>query len=389
MRRFLLTMVALLAMVFVSMGTSSAGWAWNGGTWKIVPNPTPDSSKNSSLRSVAAVSSHDVWAIGYYYDTQAQTYNALIEHWNGAKWKIVPSPNPSKNGLNAVAADRATDAWAVGFTNTGTGGGILTEHWNGSKWSVVPSPNPTGTTSSGLFAVTVLSPNNAWAVGAYSTSSDMLTLIEHWNGHQWSIVKSPNRPSAPHTRNQLSGIAAVSANNIWAAGTSGVGTGNDHTLIEHWNGSKWSIVPSPNGSQFGNRLFGVAALSTNDAWAVGNYSPQSGELPPYNTLVEHWNGTKWSIVPSPNVAGAHGNGLQGVTIISQRDVWAVGSTSSDRVRALIVHWDGSKWRIVASPTGTSESGLNAVTRVPGTNNAWAVGDIFKNNGRFTLTLFHG
>ncbi len=182
----------------------------------------------------------------------------------------------------------------------------------------------------------------------------------------------------------MQGIAAISPNNIWAAGISNV-----QTLIEHWNGNKWSIIPSPNGSQFGSRLFGVAVLSANDIWVVGNYSPQSGELPPYNTLVEHWNGTKWYIVPSPNVAGAHGNSLNGVTIISKRDVWAVGSTSSDRVRALIEHWDGSKWRIVASLTGTSESELNAVTRVPGTNNVWAVGDIFKNNRCFTPTLFHG
>ena len=309
-------MVALLAIVFVSLGTSSAGWAWNGGTWKIVPNPTPDSSTNSSLRGVAAVSSHDTWAIGYYYDSKAQTYDALIEHWNGAKWKIVPSPNPSKIGLNGVAADRANGVWTMGSINTGAGGGTLTEHWNGTNWKIVSSPNPAGALSSGLSAVAVLSPNNVWAVGAYSTSTDMLTLIMHWNGHKWSIVQSPNRPSAPHTRDQLSGIAAVSANNIWAVGISGVGTGSDQTLIEHWNGSKWRIVPSPNGSQFGSRLFGVAALSANDAWAVGSYSPQSGEIPPSNTLVEHWNGTKWSIVPSPNLTGAHGNGLQGVTILS-------------------------------------------------------------------------
>jgi len=76
-------------------------------------------------------------------------------------------------------------------------------------------------------------------------------------------------------------------------------------------------------------------------------------------------------------------------MLSKKDVWAVGVTISDRVRALIEHWNGSTWSIVPSPTDTTESELNAVTRVPGTNNAWAVGDVFKNGGRFTLTLFHG
>lgn len=386
MKRLLLAVIALLAALSVSLGASSAGWAWGGETWKIVPNPVPDSSTNSSLSGVAAVSSHDIWAVGYYVDKQTQTYNALIEHWNGARWRIVASPNPGKIGLNAVAADSAHDAWAVGSINAGTGGGTLTEHWNGTRWSVVASPNPADASTSTFLAVTALSPHNAWAVGSYiSKSFEQLTLIEHWNGHQWSIVKSPNRPARPLLPgNQLRGIAAISANNIWAVGIS-----NDQTLIEHWNGTRWSIIASPNGSQFGSRLFGVAARSASDIWAVGNYSPQGGENPPGNTLVEHWNGGKWSIVASPNVTGAFASLLLGVTVISQNDVWAVGETLSDRTRALIEHWDGTKWHIVASPTGTSESELSAVARVPGTRTAWAAGDVFTSAGRFTLTTFHG
>jgi hypothetical protein len=34
----------------------------------------------------------------------------------------------------------------------------------------------------------------------------------------------------------------------------------------------WSVVPSPNVGQGGNDLFGVAAVSASDVWAVGtNY----------------------------------------------------------------------------------------------------------------------
>jgi hypothetical protein len=53
----------------------------------------------------------------------------------------------------------------------------------------------------------------------------------------------------------------------------------------------WSIVPS---QAVGTRsaLVGVVALSTTDGWAVGT----SG-----NGLVERWNGTGWSIVPSPDI----------------------------------------------------------------------------------------
>jgi hypothetical protein len=382
MKRFLYVLIALIATLSFSMGVTSAAPAWGGQAWRIVPNPTPDSSTNSSFSSVAAVSPRDVWAVGSYSDKLTGASNAFIEHWNGARWSIVPSPNSDKNGLNAVAADRANDAWAVGFINAGVGGGTRTEHWNGTRWSVIPSPNPADASSSTFLAVTALSPHDAWAVGLYVNKSfDQLNLIEHWNGHRWSIVPSPNRPSS---RNQLRGIAAVSANNIWA-----VGITNSTTLVEHWNGAKWSIIASPNGSQFGSRLFGVAALSATNIWAVGNYAPVAGENPPANTLVEHWDGGKWSIVPSPNVSGVFASLLLGVTIISARDVWAVGETLSDRTRGLIEHWDGTKWRIVASPTGTSESSIRAVARVPWTTTAWAVGDIFTSTGRFALTAFHG
>ena len=80
-------------------------------------------------------------------------------------------------------------------------------------------------------------------------------------------------------------------------------------MIEHWNGHKWSVVPgaSPgncavflNGvavrsalSASQDELLGVAVLSSSYAWAVG-YQGQ------YKTLVERWNGTTWTVQPSPN-----------------------------------------------------------------------------------------
>lgn len=379
MKRFLSVLITLVAVLALILGITGTAWAWGGGTWKVVASPTPDSSTNSSLSGVAAVSPHDVWAVGYFVDKQTETSKALIEHWNGVRWAIVASPNPGEITLNAVAAYAASDAWAVGAT---AGGKTLIEHWNGHQWRIIPSPTPVGALSSTLLGVTAISPHNAWAVGSYLTSTAQRSLIEHWNGHQWSIVPGPNNPS---NGNQLRGVAAVSANDVWAVGIAGFGT----TLVEHWNGSRWSVITSPNGSQFGSRLFGVTAISATNIWAVGNYSPEGGENPPADTLIEHWNGHHWSIIPSPNVSGAFASLLLGVTGVSARDVWAVGETISDRTRALIEHWNGATWQMVASPTGTSESSFRAVIRVPGPKAAWAVGDIFTSGGRFTLTAFHG
>jgi hypothetical protein len=62
-------------------------------------------------------------------------------------------------------------------------------------------------------------------------------LIEHWDGTSFSVVSSPD-PKANATLN-LEGIAAVSTNNIWAVGTTG---------IENWNGTSWSIFSTSLGA---------------------------------------------------------------------------------------------------------------------------------------------
>src|SRR5438874_5304106 len=151
----------------------------------------------------------------------------------------------------------------------------------------------------------------------------------------WSIVPSPN----PGTGGYLNGVAAVSSNDVWAVGWYGEG-GTFHSLTMHWNGSIWSIVPNPGNGL----LYSAAAVSSNDVWAVGGYSNGGG------TLTMHWNGTAWSIVPSPT-----GSGLFGVTAISSNDVWAVGYANG---HTLTLHWDGSSWSIVPSPNqGTSVNTL--------------------------------
>ena len=91
------------------------------------------------------------------------------------------------------------------------------------------------------------------------------------------------------------------------------------TLTEHWNGTAWSVVPSPNISSGNNNLFGVAAVSTTDVWAVGEFVAPSGVE---QALIEQWNGTSWSVVSSPSAGGS--NVLSGVAIISANDIWAVG-----------------------------------------------------------------
>jgi hypothetical protein len=239
-----------------------------------------------------------------------------------AGWKRVPTPNPANfDQLTGVAAVSSCRAWAVGSYS----GGTLIESWDGTAWTQQPSPSP-GSAGNGLFGVAATSATDAWAVGNYSSSSGVgRTLTEHWNGTAWKQVPSPE----PANDSVLSGVDATSATRAWAVG-SNVGK----TLILHWNGTAWKQVrsPSPGGTN-GSALSGVDTTSATSAWAVGSYS--NGSMG--KTLILYWNGTTWTKVPSPNPS-PFSNSLSGVSATSPANIWAVGiHTNLSTFLTLAVH----------------------------------------------------
>jgi hypothetical protein len=195
----------------------------------------------------------------------------LIEHWNGTAWRSVAIPKHLNGFIAGVAATSATNAWAVGGGQTFSGPPFIL-HWNGTAWRsvAIPGPGPNDLTRI-LTGVAATSSRNAWAVG-FSSDTDNgpdHTLTLHWNGTAWKRVKSPD----PFGWSVLNGVAATSTRNAWAVGFS-FPAGPDGvalTLIEHWNGTAWSLVASPNPSSTRNVLNGVAATSASNAWAVDSY----------------------------------------------------------------------------------------------------------------------
>jgi hypothetical protein len=122
----------------------------------------------------------------------------------------------------------------------------------------------------GSFAVANTSPHDVWAVGIRhdATQRHARTLIDHWNGKTWSVVPSPD-PMRPFTTAVLHSMAARSPKDAWAAGYYQVGDVYK-TLIEHWNGSGWRTVPSRDlaGSQTSSVLAGVSVAPHYGAWPV-------------------------------------------------------------------------------------------------------------------------
>lgn len=203
---------------------------WNGRAWTWVPAAIPAANPDAptplaQFSAVTTVCGCGAWAVGNYevQNTPAPTYRqvTLAENWNGAAWRISPTPNDGNwDMLLAVSAAGKNDVWAVG--RYGDPGKTLTEHWNGVKWAIVPSPSPgvqDGKANGVLNGVAVISPSDAWAVGGYvnGSSDKQQSLVLHWNGSSWRRVDIPHFGPTGYT-NVLTAVSASSSGNVIAAG---------------------------------------------------------------------------------------------------------------------------------------------------------------------------
>jgi hypothetical protein len=166
-------------------------------------------------------------------------------------------------------------------------------------WRVVSSPNNSSTQRNYLEGVSCVSRSLCMGAGGYYNGANYQTLIEKWNGSTWSLVSSPNTTSTQG--NYLEGVSCASSSFCMAAGDYYNGT-NYQTLIEKWNGSTWSLVGSPNTSSTqDNYLRGVSCVSSSFCMAAGDYYACTND----QTLIEKWNGRTWSLVSSPNTRSTH------------------------------------------------------------------------------------
>jgi hypothetical protein len=321
-----------------------------GPAWRVVSSPNVITG-TTNINGLAAVSTGDAWAVGYYTNTDTgDVRRTLVEHWDGESWRTILSPNDGsvENTLHSVAAISADDIWAVGDSYTSTSTTVtsrtLIQHWDGAGWRIVTSPNP-GSGGSWLSAVAAIAANDVWAVGGSSDGGAYPTLTMHWNGTRWSVVSSPNPGSKG---NSLSAITAIAANDVWAVGSYSTTMPQYYTLTIHWDGTRWTLVPSLAGSQLIN-LAGVSAVSSNDVWAVG--SGDSGTARRVAITI-HWDGINWNWVPNPMPGFL--NELYGVTAISTNDVWAVGyQWHFTNTLALTMHWNGTDWGVAPNPDTNS------------------------------------
>lgn len=354
--------------------------------FQVVPTPNPQGIRGNDLFAAGASSPDDIWAVGL---------SAI--HFDGTAWTGFPLPGIDGDlghQMKAVAVLSPTNAWAVGsYSMSATMNGDIL-HWDGSKWSGFANP---ADPSYYMVSIAAVSADDIWAGGCIPVG------FEHFDGTQWTWVPSAGTGGVDG-ESCVQGISAISTSDVWAAGWTQNGNDIDSTQIQHWDGTQWTLTPSPNVGTGSNQLFGVVALADDNVWAVGSSiaKPDTGIEYANQTLIEHWDGTAWTVVPSPNInygGQARDNILEGIVAVSPTDLWAFGSVDSNPgsesdyiLITLVLHWDGTSWTVAPSPNPDRDPSL-VVNQlfggvVTGPGNVWIVGsqELAPARGNGTLVL---
>lgn len=355
--------------------------------WALLPaSSLPAGPLMGSAQSLSMLSSRDAWISAF-----GPIGSQLVLHWNGSS---IGSPAQVPEFPLALANwafsqfggpgsfDSDTDGWVLAtptiFAFNGVASIGTAEHWHGGRWTMTPlavSPQP-GTEGVKPNAVAALSPSSAWAVGGFyaagpgipAGTSPIGALVEHWDGTSWDIVPNPAsaQPSAT-----LNGLTVVSSADIWAVGYQ-AGSGSDSIvpLVEHWDGTRWSVIRVPAGNQRSG-LFAVSAAG-GQVWAAGDQTEQ-GTADTAVPLIEHWDGTAWTVQHLPDVGNSK---LLAIYTASPDDVWAGGMFPPFAgIRDVLLHWDGHAWSTVPVP-GPGEYGRTyEVLAISGTGpgDVWMAG----------------
>jgi len=326
-------------------------------------------------QAVNAITSSPMWQAGT---------NAIVvtfDEGNVATSKIV-TVVITNHGPRGVK-DNTSYNWAVGYyADAGFAQRTLVQHWDGTAWSVIPSPDP-GAVQNILYGVAALSDSDVWAVGADQDANRVWhTLAEHWDGTSWTVVPTPDPGSSG---NQFYALTAVSSSSVYATGQQSGAAFPSQALIEHWNGRSWSALTPPADPAESLDPFGVTG--TDAALTVAG--ARESDAAPFTTLVAAGNPQQLNLLTTPNASSGEQD-LFGAATAPDGSAWAAGwyiNPASGNHGTLVEHGAGGQWSLAASPDpGTGDNGLAAITAIPG-GGLWAVG-VTAASGAFSTLIEH-
>jgi hypothetical protein len=303
-------------------------------------------------------------------DSRGTTFERIepfAANWNGTTWTVdrtatlPPAGKPAcpgdecgftKSVLTSVSCPSATSCTAVGsFAGRDGYQNLLVEVWNGSSWSLSHAVQPP-TGAGELTAVSCPTSTRCLAAGlADNANAAPVGMSESWDGSRWSVTAPPAAPA---------GASQVHIDSLWCDPSGCVAVGNAQLdglspIAEVWNGSSWraTLVPIPSGESHqihGMLLNSISCVSTTACMAVGSGTPpgsiRSATVRSVD-LAEAWNGTSWTLEPTPNVKGSSFQLLDGVYCSNVDNCVAVGQRGVSST--LGAFWNGQSWTIVNTP----------------------------------------
>jgi hypothetical protein len=258
--------------------------------------------------------------------------------------------------LRAVSKTPTGTAWAVGYSDpNGNDSAPVASHYDGSGWHRSMPLAPTAQ-SSNLYGVSAVSDHNVWAVGSYTNDyyGSSTSLVEHWNGSAWRIIPSPN-PN-PGYINDLVTVAATPDGGVFAAGYQG--SGFTPPILIHRVAGHWRNLPLPKLPGYDWGIFGSAATSKTNVWFVGSYQRTSDAASRGFAL--HWDGTELTVYPVQQPRAWAHSYLSDVTIARDGRVYGVG-TAYDDYTSEPTAWRLGRYGFAVMPTPSVFGSLDAVS----------------------------
>ncbi|MFD5094774.1 hypothetical protein ACFWMR_29515 [Amycolatopsis thailandensis] len=254
--------------------------------------------------------------------------------------EFVTTPTGALTSLRSVSAFATTEtgkAWAVGSGWWSAG----IARWDGAAWQEEQTPQFSG----GFSGAVAVGDTNVWAVGTnYDAGSGGRPVALHGDGTTWTQTAIPE---VPEKIARLNDVAASGADNVWAVGSAGVDGSqqpnpDSRPFVVRWNGSAWQevAVPVPAGTRYS--ALSSVAVRGQEVWVSGYaYVRLDDGQERYRALVERFDGTQWTIVPTAPEPGAPEDFLRfanRIAVGAPGEVWLAGQAD---VEQLIQRWTGS------------------------------------------------
>lgn len=312
----------------------------HGPSWHTILSLPDGKTPSNTVETVIATGRTTGWA---FLSSSPVAY----ERTGNTSWRTVALPE--RGGAVSVAgASSSGNVWAAYRTASG---GTHLDHWNGRRWTTVKSfPGQ-------VTGISVLGPNDVWVFGGQTNKATKAPQgVFHFNGRGWTQVSSA-----------WQGGYALSDGNVWTY--SGTTTG-------HFNGRKWTetnvakLFPARTVAETTNPMVtGIIALSPDNVYASGE-GPIGAHIA--NGVILHFNGRTWS-----KAAGGGFLSSDGQPMASDGHGGLYLPAGNVEGPSLLFHYSaGQVTRVKLPGGGTLPTSSESVSQVPGTAEVLSGGSIY-------------